>query len=194
MGQRAGQKEAGRAKILASAGRGFRRHGYGGLGVDGLARDAGVTSGAFYAHFPSKAEAFRAAVAAGMADVRDAILGLRARHGDGWAVAFIDTYLGSFRTCDLAVSCALQNLSGEVARADEATRSVYETALREVVDATEAGLDGPPDIRRARATALLATLAGGVTLARAVREPGTSVAIASAVRQAALALVAPGGP
>ena len=69
----AGRKEAGRAKILASAGRGFRRHGFGGVGVDALAQEAGVTSGAFYAHFKSKAEAFRATVSAGLAGFRQRV-------------------------------------------------------------------------------------------------------------------------
>ena len=70
MAHKAGQKEAGRARILLSAGRAFRSHGFGGCGVDGLAKGAHVTSGAFYAHFKSKADAFREAVVAGMADLR----------------------------------------------------------------------------------------------------------------------------
>ena len=53
----AGHKEGARTRILDAAGRGFRRLGFGGIGVDGLAKEAGVTSGAFYGHFPSKAEA-----------------------------------------------------------------------------------------------------------------------------------------
>ena len=39
-------KEAARAKMLGAAARGFRRRGYG-VGVDELAKEAGVTSGAF---------------------------------------------------------------------------------------------------------------------------------------------------
>ena len=43
-----GLKQEARTKILDAAGRGFRRLGFGGIGVDGLAKEAGVTSGAFY--------------------------------------------------------------------------------------------------------------------------------------------------
>jgi len=81
MPTKADRKEESRARILASAGRGFRSRGYGGLGVDGLAKEAGVTSGAFYAHFTSKAAAFREAVAAGMQDLRLAIEQLRSAEG-----------------------------------------------------------------------------------------------------------------
>ena len=70
MGHPVGKKEESRARILAGAGRGFRGHGYGGLGVDALTKEAGVTSGAFYAHFKSKAEAFRETVAIGMNDLK----------------------------------------------------------------------------------------------------------------------------
>ena len=95
MAPKAGQKEESRARILASAGRGFRKRGYGALGVDGLAKEAGVTSGAFYAHFRSKAEAFREAVAAGMADLRTGIERMRQDEGDaGWRKRFVDFYLG----------------------------------------------------------------------------------------------------
>ena len=52
--------------MVAAAGRGFRRQGFGGIGVDGLAKEAEVASGAFYGHFSSKGEAFKAALVAGL--------------------------------------------------------------------------------------------------------------------------------
>src|SRR5689334_1333056 len=116
MAHRSGQKEESRARILKSAGRGFRARGFGGAGVDGLAKDASVTSGAFYAHFKSKADAFREAVVIGLEELRRGIDDTRARLGGRWRDAFVDFYLGDRRTCDLAESCALQSLSSEVAR------------------------------------------------------------------------------
>ncbi|MBK1662419.1 TetR/AcrR family transcriptional regulator [Paracraurococcus ruber] len=192
MGHPAGRKEEGRARVLAAAGRGFRAQGYGGIGVDGLARAAGVTSGAFYAHFASKAAAFRAAVVAGMQDLRAGLAALRAT-GEGWRARFIGLYLDDRRTCDLAESCALQSLTGEVARADPETRAAYEAELQAVIAELAAGLeggaeDGTDPGRRARATALLALLAGGVSMARAVRDPALAEEIAAAVRAAALRL------
>ena len=40
-------KEETLRKMLDSTGRGFRKHGYAGIGVDGLAKAAGVTSRAY---------------------------------------------------------------------------------------------------------------------------------------------------
>ncbi len=186
MAHRSGQKEESRARILAAAGRGFRRHGFGGLGVDGLATEAGVTSGAFYAHFKSKAAAFREAVTAGIRALHDGIEAMRAANGAGWREAFVDLYLGERRTCALADSCALQSLSVEVARADDDVRAAYEAELRQVIAAAAAGLSGgSQQARRDEAIALLALLAGGVSLARAVKDPALAEEIAAAVKQAA---------
>ena len=79
MTRRMGQKEESHAKILRGAGRGFRRAGFGGAGVDGLAKEAGVTSGAFYAHFKSKADAFRETIGTGLKDLREGVEQFRER-------------------------------------------------------------------------------------------------------------------
>ena len=188
MAQHAGQKEASRAKILRSAGRGFRSKGFGGAGIDGLAKDAGVTSGAFYAHFKSKADAFREAIITGLADLNQGVKQTQEQLGKSWRKAFIDFYLGDRRTCDLADSCALQSLSSEVARAGDAAQQAYEAQLHEIVATVAAGLEGKPKARREESIALLALLIGGVTLSRAVHDSATSDEIAAAVRKAALAL------
>lgn len=188
MAHRMGQKEESKAKLLKSAGRGFRSHGFGGLGVDGLAKAANVTSGAFYAHFKSKADAFREAVVVGMQDLKRGVELTREQLGSRWREGFIDFYMGDRRTCDMADSCALQSLSGEVARAGDDVREAYEVELRAIIEATAAGLEGMPNARREEAIALFALLAGGVTLARAVRDPAFSDEIGAAVRKAALGL------
>lgn len=188
MAHRAGKKEESRARILQSVGRGFRSRGFGGSGVDGLAKDADVTSGAFYAHFKSKADAFREAISVGLQDLTRGVEQMRQELGNRWRAGFIEFYLGDRRTCDLADSCALQSLSGEVARAGDDARQAYETELRAIIEAVAAGLEGKPKARREEATALLALLVGGVTLARAVQDPALSNEIAAAVRKYALAL------
>jgi TetR/AcrR family transcriptional repressor of nem operon len=176
--------------MVAAAGRGFRRKGFGGIGVDGLAKEAEVTSGAFYGHFASKEAAFEAAVAAGMNDLSAGVRTFREQHGAKWLERFVDFYLGERRTCDLGEACALQALSPEVSRGSEAAKAVFEQHLLDVLKATADGIEGrTPQERLDRAWGLLSLLAGGVTLARAVADPAQSKAIASGVRKAALALV-----
>lgn len=186
MAHRAGQKEESRLKILQGAGRGFRRAGFGGSGVDGLAKEAGVTSGAFYAHFKSKADAFRDVVFVGLEGLIRSVKTKREELGSRWREAYIDFYLGERRTCDLSESCALQSLSIEVARADDEARSTYEEQLKIIIATVADGLEGKPKHRREEAMTLLALLVGGVTLARAVKDPALSYDIAQAVRKTAI--------
>lgn len=184
-----GHKDEARSRILNAAGRGFRRLGFGGIGVDGLAKEAGVTSGAFYGHFPSKAEAFRAAAVAGLVQLREAIEDLRASEGEDWLAAFVDFYMSVRRTCDLSESCALQSLTPEVARADHGTRTAYEAELLKVAEAVAQGLpNGPLAARRKTAWAILAMLSGGVSLARSAADPRTGAQIAAGIKSAVIAL------
>ena len=190
MRYKAGHREEAHARMLAAAGRGFRRKGFGGIGVDGLAKEAEVTSGAFYGHFSSKDAAFKEAVAAGIEELRAAVEGLQQTHGAQWVESFVDFYLGEKRTCELGESCAMQSLTPEVARADEETRALYQEGILKVVEQVAKGLqDCSLAERRKRAWALLSCLAGGVTMARAVNDDDVSSQIAKSVKRAAMASI-----
>ena len=177
-----GRKEQTRGRILTAAGGSFRRAGYAGIGVDGLAKEAGVTSGALYAHFGSKREVFEAALADGMQELQGAIEAFRTEHGENWWQAFAAFYLGEKRTCDPTQSCALQSLAPEVMRGDDALKQVFESELRKVASLAAERGDGP--VQAASAWPRLAMLIGAVTLARAVSSEALSSEIAEAVRLA----------
>jgi len=179
--------ETGR-RMLAAAGRGFRGHGYAGVGVDGIAREAGATSGAFYAHFGSKDGAFAAALEAGLDEVIVAIPAFRERHGAGWVEAFADYYLGRAHRDDRAGGCAMTALSPDIARADSGPSRSYEAKMSRIADLVADGLAGGNKAqRRARAWAMLGTLIGGLTVARAVDSEKAADEIATALRLAAIA-------
>lgn len=183
-------KQQARASIVEASGRAFRRHGYGGVGIDGLAKEAGVTSGAFYGHFKSKDLAFREIAIEGLKALKEGIATLQSEHGENWVAPFVDFYLGERRTCDLGESCALQSLTGDVMRADAETRAAYEEALGKVVDRVAKGLVHlSPDMAHQRALALLSLLSGGVTVARSMASAEQSAAVGNALRSAALELV-----
>jgi TetR/AcrR family transcriptional regulator, transcriptional repressor for nem operon len=163
------QKFQTRQRIVEAAGRSFRKGGFCGVGVDGLAKEAGVTSGAFYGHFGSKSDAFHEAVVHGMADLKAGVLHFQHTHGSSWWPEFVKFYLGAKRRCDLAESCALQALSPEVARASPEIREFFEVGFKEVSAAILAGPRSPKAPRdEAGACSALAALVGAVTLARAV--------------------------
>lgn len=178
-------------KLLEAVGRGFRRAGFGGIGVDGLAKEAGVTSGAFYGHFESKDAAFTAAAVAGLDALREAIDQLQTQHNDTWAAKFIDFYLSERLTCGLSESCGLQSMTADVMRASDATKVPYEQALISVVDSVARGLVGATKAKRLqKAWGLLAILSGGVTMARSVADEQTRQSIAANLKRSALAMIA----
>lgn len=181
------QKAQTRQRILEAAGKSFRQGGFGGIGVDGLSKAAGVTSGAFYVHFDSKSAAFRESVAQGVADVERGIQHFQAEHGKEWWPAFVHFYLGEKRKCALAESCGLQSLASEVARADASAREAFTAELMKVARAAVAIKDAtcaPATVEEAYAA--LATLIGAVTLARAVDNPTMARAIAEAAERVLL--------
>lgn len=190
MRYQAEHKQEAKVKLLEAAGRGFRRLGYGGIGVDGLAKEAGVTSGAFYGHFKSKDAAFEKAALAGLEDLRAGIASLQDEQGARWAEAFIAFYLGERLTCGLDASCGLQSLTPDVTRASEAVKASYGAALERVAQQLAKGLQGSTEeARLQKAWALMALLSGGVTMARSVASREARDAIAEHLKQAALGLL-----
>lgn len=169
------QKEETRKKIIEAAERSFKSCGYSGLGVDALAKEAGVTSGAFYGHFKSKEDAFKHAISAGLNELDNAIKGLKEEHGDTWWQAFSAFYTTQKRTCNLTESCALQSLTPEVGRSNRAVRHIFSEELLKVIETASSDND------ENKTWAMLAMLVGGVTLARAVESEELSDKISSII-------------
>jgi TetR/AcrR family transcriptional regulator, transcriptional repressor for nem operon len=174
--------EATRLRVLEVCGRQFREHGFGGIGVEGISREANVTSGAFYNHFGSKAGAFRAAVVAGVEHMRRGVEQFRRTCGTHWLAAFAQVYLSSAHRRDVAGGCALPSLSAEVARSDSLTRAAYEVELLKVAALIAGELPGNPG--REAAWPILALLVGGVMLSRAVADEAVAQEIADATLNA----------
>lgn len=164
-----GHREETHKRMKQAASQAFRAHGFAGIGVDAIAREAGVTSGALYSHFGSKDGAFLAGLEVGLDEVIEGIPRFQTDHGDGWVRAFADYYLGLPHRRDLACGCAMATLSPEVARASDDVQAFYQEKMKKIISLSAKGLAGGDKAdRKARAWAMIATLIGGVTVARAV--------------------------
>lgn len=178
------QKQQTRNRIVVAAGEKFRSGGFEGVGVDGLAKAAGVTSGAFYVHFDSKSEAFLEALAVALAEVNDGIKSLQESVPKKWWAAFVEFYTGDRRRADLAHSCGLQTLAPEVARASPEAVEQFESGLRGIANTIVNGPSAPHAPRSLDdAFVALSVLIGAVTLARAVNNPRLADQIADAARK-----------
>ena len=172
-----------RTVLLRAAARSFRALGYGGAGVDALAKGAGVTSGAVYDHFGSKAQLFRESLSTGLEEFRNGVAAFRAGKGANWIGPFARWYLSEERRANLPESCALAVLTLDAARADDETREAYERELGLLIAEFTDGLGGRTNDRRA--IAILALLAGGLSIGHAVQDPKLGKRIARAISEAA---------
>ncbi|MBD2463788.1 TetR/AcrR family transcriptional regulator [Oscillatoria sp. FACHB-1407] len=178
-----------KTRIMKAIHRGFRSRGYNGVGVDALAKDAGVTSGAFYGYFRSKEEAFLAAVIEGLDEYRTGVETFRKQNGEQWVTALADYYVGSQHRQNIACGCALPTLSPEVIRASDRVRKGYERELVKLHGAVAAGLKAKRESEKHDlAWAILSLLTGGLTLARAVADENLAEQISDAVHQATVAI------
>ncbi|HFC30561.1 MAG TPA: TetR/AcrR family transcriptional regulator [Oceanospirillales bacterium] len=172
-----GQKVQTYQKILAAAERSFKKQGYNGIGVDGLAKEAGVTSGAFYGHFKSKMSVFSAAIVAGLNELREVIEQLQEQHKQQWWQEFAKIYMGQKRLCDLSQSCALQSLTAEVSRSNAEIRAVFQQELLKIITVAS----NKNKLETKKVWSNLSMLIGAVTLARAVKDEEVSNEIATAI-------------
>ncbi|KZD04095.1 TetR/AcrR family transcriptional regulator [Oceanibaculum pacificum] len=169
-------------KILTEAARLFRERGFAGAGVAEIMQAAGLTHGAFYAHFPSKD------ALAGAALVRafeQSSARMRTDAGDP-KQAFLDRYLSVAHRDRPGAGCAIAALGPEVARGEASRAPFTEQVARMIADMTErfAWDDSARKDRPARQNAihLLSAAVGALILARAVDDPALSDEILAGVR------------
>ncbi|MEZ4227323.1 MAG: helix-turn-helix domain-containing protein [Polyangiaceae bacterium] len=121
-----------RAALLEAAARLFREHGVAGAGIDAICSRAGLTRGAFYAHFSSK-EALLDEV---LADMHPLLVRLRRLGGGdraGLAGQF-QAYLDPGNLREVMVGCTLVALTGETARLPEKLRASFGAARERILD------------------------------------------------------------
>jgi TetR/AcrR family transcriptional regulator, transcriptional repressor for nem operon len=164
-----GHKQATRQRILEAAGRRFKQDGIDGSGVAAVMSDAGLTNGAFYAHFESKEDLVANVLA-------DQLRAQRQSFDDqpsdrAGLEAFVRSYLSPEHRDQFADGCPSAALLDEIARRATDTRDVFTEEVMGVVDDIASRLD-PTDVEAARADALtvFGLLIGTLQLARALTD------------------------
>src|SRR5215217_3065797 len=161
-----GHKQATRQRILEAAGRRFKQD-----GIDGAAvmSDAGLTNGAFYAHFASKEDLVANVLADQLRAQRENFDSQPpARAG---LEAFIRAYLSPEHRDQCAEGCPSAALLDEIVRRPATTRQVFTNELLNSADDIAARLDRT-DAEAAQADALtiLGFIIGTLQLARALTD------------------------
>jgi TetR/AcrR family transcriptional repressor of nem operon len=175
-----------KATIVREAARTLKENGFEGVGVDGLAASAQVTSGALYSNFANKEAVLEEVVAtqlgiefAGLADQEPAER--RRMLGE-----ILRLYLSEKHRQDAGHGCVMPSLSTDVARAGDAVREAYRRRIDDVIALLTPAMRGTPEEQTQRAWSLLASIVGAVTIARAVPSDGQAQALLDAVLTSAM--------
>ncbi|WP_059414061.1 TetR/AcrR family transcriptional regulator [Cupriavidus basilensis] len=169
-----------RKQIVEAAAAEFREHGIDGVGLAQLMKSAGLTHGGFYAHFDSRdalvADAVDAAFGQTTAFLEAAAAAAPARQRKR---AILHAYMNRKHRDKPASGCAIAALGADVSRLDARTRKRFEAGVAALIELI-AGDDSASS--RKDAILMLATMVGGLVLARAVRSEALSTEILDTVQ------------
>lgn len=181
-----GRKDTSRRRIMEIATERFLEDGIAASGIASIMSDVGLTNGAFYPHFESKAELVLECVAAAQDNQSKQLLEALATGGLELVIA---TYLSPEHRDNSGKGCISAALLAELARQPSETRQRYTEGLLTLVRQMAAAL--PPQTRDAESAVLgiFATLIGALQMARAVEGAALSDRILAGGAEAARALI-----
>lgn len=184
-----GRKDATRQRIVKVAAERFRNDGIAASGLAGIMSEAGLTNGAFYPHFDSKAALVRESVASALAGQTESLREIAAKGG---LEAVISAYLSPQHRDNPGTGCAMAALLPELARQPTAIREVCASHFRETVRRMASALPADMHDQEGVAISLYATLIGTLQLARAAQGSPFSDRILKAGAEAARTLLRTG--
>lgn len=176
------------ARIVKNASMRLREGGAASLGVAELMKEAGLTHGGFYAHFPSRDALVSEAFAHAMQQTTGRWRKRAEQAPDGKRLAsIVNGYLSAEHRDDAGNGCALPSLGVEASRANPKIRKAFSGKLEEMVGViAEQFPDLSPKAARREAIAVVSTMMGAMILARTAGTGEFSDEILSAGRYAAL--------
>ena len=184
------QKARAKGAILQAGAKALRTNGFNGIGVDGLAASAGVTSGAFYSNFSNKEALLEQVIAA--------CLGEPYIGSDSGSLAerrdrlreWLAVYISAEHRADPASGCVMPTLSADVARANPKIRAAYGRKMSTLVRKMSDVLDAGPD-RKKRAWSIIAIMVGAIAISRAMPDGKAADQALDSALQTAIALIHP---
>lgn len=177
-----GRKDSSKRRIVEIATQRFRANGIAATGLAGIMSDAGLTNGAFYPHFKSKAALVAESLSAALAEQSDQLGELLVAGGPNMV---IDAYLSAQHRDNPGKGCASSALLPELGREPPETRQLYTEHVLPLVRQLAEQLGPHMADREGKAISIFATLIGTLQLARAVDDAELSDRILAAGADAA---------
>jgi TetR/AcrR family transcriptional regulator, transcriptional repressor for nem operon len=178
-------KQATRRRIIEAAGRRLKRDGIDGSGVAALMADAGLTNGAFYAHFESKDDLVAAALADQLREQRESFSAMSVEQ-------VVRAYLSTGHRDDPEAGCPSAALLDEIGRSSESTKRAYTDGLLALIDdIAERLAPDDPGPARVRTLSVFALMVGTLEVSRALADQQLADQVLEQGVENALALLGP---
>ncbi len=168
-----------RDRIVESAATALRAKGLDGVSIAEIMAEAGLTHGGFYAHFESKDELVDAALGRASRQTIERLSDTRVPN-DQRMDAVLDRYLSAAHAAHPEFGCPLAALGSELVRGSDRIRDGVATRVAQRIEWVRRLLP-EGEATEENATAIVATMLGGVLLARMVA-PEKSDAVLEATR------------
>jgi TetR/AcrR family transcriptional regulator, transcriptional repressor for nem operon len=169
------QKQETRQRILDTAGRRFKTDGIDGSGIATLMADAGLTNGAFYAHFTSKDDLVAETITEQLRTQCEEFAAALTAEGPGWLKGMIREYLSPQHRDHPEEGCPSAALLDEIGRGTATVKRSYTEGLLALADVVAANVPiGDVASARARVVSLFAVLFGTLQMARAIDDRSLS--------------------
>ncbi len=180
-------KQATRRRIIEAAGRRLKRDGIDGSGVAALMADAGLTNGAFYAHFDSKEDLVASAVADQLREQRETFRGQSLEE-------IVRGYLSIEHRNNTEGGCPSAALLDEIARSSDAVKRAYTDGQVAIIDdAAARSMPDNPESVLAQTLGVFALMVGTLQVSRALADQRLADEVLEQGIQNALALLATPG-
>jgi len=177
------RKEETHERIVDAAARAIRKHGYAGVGVADVMKEAGMTHGGFYAHFDSRDALLVAALErAGRDSAASVQRAAELRGGKGVSAfrSLVETYLAEHHLASLETGCPVAALGCDMPRQSATVRDASAARVQRLIAAVRSTL---PEAPRSTASVVAGTLVGTLQLARALGDNAEGRAVLSAARK-----------
>ena len=182
-------KRKSRQRILESAARCFLQQGYERTGINEIMREAGMTHGAFYAHFSSKSELYGKAITYAAVNGRFNTYQQSGTNGAEWFHGVLEGYLSREHLDAEETPCPLAFLVTDIVSRDPEVRHAYTRIYKRMNRVIERHGEEGSDKNIDDIYAVTAMMIGGVALSRAVDDPRLSDRVLASCRQAAARLL-----
>ena len=124
MGHSQAEKAQSRERIVTAAARQIREGGLESISIVELMKEAELTHGGFYGHFPSRSALIAAALERALFDGEAASVAATSRKGSRTLKSIVNSYLSPDHRDDAGAGCAIAALAADVGRADPEVREI----------------------------------------------------------------------